>query len=130
VHQDDGSSAEISIDGTSHRVIYCHPAIGQTFLSLEGSSEQFINQLSSRVTEDKSAGSGHILAPMHGQVIEVCVSEGETVVNGQRLLVVEAMKMQHEILAGVDGFVKSVNARPGEQVAADQLIMEIESEGD
>ena len=55
VHQDDGSSAEISIDGTSHRVIYCHPAIGETFLSLEGSSEQFINQLSSRMTEDESA---------------------------------------------------------------------------
>jgi len=130
VHQDDGSSAEISIDGTSHRVIYCHPAIGETFLSLEGSSEQFINQLSSRVTEDESAGSGHILAPMHGQVMEVFVSEGETVANGQRLLVLEAMKMQHEILAGVDGFVKSVNARAGEQVVADQLIMEIECDGD
>jgi biotin carboxyl carrier protein len=82
------------------------------------------------VTEDESAGSGHILAPMHGQVMEVFVSEGETVANGQRLLVLEAMKMQHEILAGVDGFVKSVNARAGEQVVADQLIMEIECDGD
>ena len=126
VHHDDGSSADISIDGASHRVIYCNPAIGETFLSLEGSSERFINQLSSRVGGDESAGSGHILASMHGQVMEIFVSEGETVVNGQRLLVLEAMKMQQEILAGVDGVVKSVNARPGEQVVANQLIMEIE----
>jgi geranyl-CoA carboxylase alpha subunit len=67
---------------------------------------------------------------MHGLVMEIFVSEGETVVNGQRLLVLEAMKMQHEILAGVDGVVKSVNARPGEQVVANQLIMEIECEED
>jgi len=129
VHDDDGNTAEISIDGASHRVIYCNPAIGETFLSLEGSSERFINQLASRAMGDESAGSGQILASMHGQVMEIDVSEGETVVNGQRLLVLEAMKMQLEVLADVDGLVKSVNARPGDQVIANQLIMEIESAG-
>jgi len=129
VHDDDGNCAEISIDGASHRVIYCSPAIGETFLSLEGSSERFFNALASRVTTDESAGSGHVLAAMHGQVMEVCVSEGESVVNGQRLLVLEAMKMQLEVLASIDGIVQSVNATSGEQVVANQLIMEIESGG-
>ena len=129
VHDDDGTSAEISIDGTSHRVIYCNPVVGETFLSLEGSSERFINELSSRATGDESAGGGNVLASMHGQLMEVFVSEGETVASGQRLLILEAMKMQHEILANVDGIVKSVNALPGDQVVANQLILEIEAGG-
>ena len=71
-------------------------------------------------------GAGAISAPMHGAVIEVLVKEGDKVKTGQRLAVLEAMKMQHEILADIDGTVTSVNAVAGNQIAADSLMFEIE----
>jgi geranyl-CoA carboxylase alpha subunit len=126
VRFDDGTSAEISIDDTSHRVLYCTPTEGVTWLSIDGNSGCYLNSLAGRPVEDGAAGSGRILAPMHGQLLELFVEKGQQVTKGQRLLVLEAMKMQHEILADVEGLVLEVNAEVGNQVAADALIIEIE----
>ena len=52
---------------------------------------------------------------------------GDTVSAGQRIAILEAMKMQHEILADIDGTVTEVSASAGTQIAADDLIMEIEA---
>jgi geranyl-CoA carboxylase alpha subunit len=126
IHFDDGTSAEISIDDTSHRALYCTPTAGVTWLSIDGNSACHRNCLTSRQDEEGAAGSGRVLAPMHGQLLELFVEQGQQVTKGQRLLVLEAMKMQHEILADVDGLVLAVNAEAGKQVAADALIIEIE----
>ncbi len=67
------------------------------------------------------AGEGALLAPMHGIVCAVLVAPGDTVVAGQRLLVLEAMKMEHEMTAGVDGVVVEI-AGMGTQVSADQVL--------
>jgi geranyl-CoA carboxylase alpha subunit len=47
---------------------------------------------------------------------------------GHRLAVLEAMKMQHDILADVDGVISQIAARPGEQVVANDLLITIEQE--
>ena len=73
------------------------------------------------------SGSGQVLAPMHGQLLELFVSEGDTVSKGQRLALLEAMKMQHEILAEVDGTVTAIHAATNTQIAMDALILEIEA---
>jgi geranyl-CoA carboxylase alpha subunit len=65
---------------------------------------------------------------MHGVVLEVFVVVGEKVEKGQRLAVVEAMKMQHDILADVDGVVSEVSACAGVQVAANDLLVHIDKE--
>ena len=70
-------------------------------------------------------GAGIITSPMHGAIIEVLVSEGDTVKEGQRLAILEAMKMQHEILADIDGKVSRINVSVGEQVVANALMFEI-----
>jgi len=127
VHHDDGVNAGVSIDGASHQVIWCSSAHGVTWLALEGVSERYVNQAAFRDYADEAAGGGRVTAPMHGQLLEINVALGEPVQKGQRLLVLEAMKMQHEILAGVDGVVIAVEAKAGEQVAADELIIEIEA---
>ena len=62
---------------------------------------------------------------MHGLVQDVFVAAGDKVTKGQRLVVVEAMKMQHEILAGVDGTVEEVSATAGLQIGAGDLILMI-----
>ena len=73
------------------------------------------------------AGAGSVLAPMHGALLEVFVKKGQTVSKGGRLAILEAMKMQHEILAEVDGTVSEVHFDAGVQVPADSLLIEIET---
>ena len=73
-----------------------------------------------------AAGQGALLAPMHGKLLDICVAEGDVVRRGDRLAVLEAMKMQHELSAGLDGRVKQIAATKGTQIAARTLILEIE----
>ena len=74
---------------------------------------------------DEEAGSLH--APMPGRVIKVLVVEGETVAEGQALLVLEAMKMEHSLRAPHAGTVRDIRAGEGEQVAADQVLVVVEA---
>ena len=55
---------------------------------------------------------------------------GDTVSKGDRLAVLEAMKMQHELTADIDGAISAVHRDPGVQVAADSVIMEIAANKD
>ena len=71
---------------------------------------------------------GAVVAPMPGQVIAIDVTPGERVMKGQRLAVLEAMKMQHQLVAASDGVVQEVGAAEGAQVAAGQIIIVIERE--
>jgi len=75
-----------------------------------------------------AAGSGAIHAPMPGMVIAVAVAVGDKVVKGQRLLVLEAMKMEQSLNAPFDGVVSEVGTSVGQQIAADALLVRIEKE--
>jgi acetyl-CoA/propionyl-CoA carboxylase biotin carboxyl carrier protein len=64
---------------------------------------------------------------MPGTVIAVDVAAGDAVAAGQRLVVVEAMKMEHAVTAPVDGVVKDVLVSIGARVALDALLAVVES---
>jgi len=66
---------------------------------------------------------------MNGKVVAVLVKAGDAVAKGQRLVVVEAMKMQHELAAGSNGTVARLAVKPGDQVATRQLLVEIKPAG-
>jgi geranyl-CoA carboxylase alpha subunit len=70
---------------------------------------------------------GRIKAPMNGRVVALHVREGETVNIGQPLLALEAMKMEHNMLATRDGKVSALTTTLGTQVATGQLLLEITS---
>ena len=72
------------------------------------------------------AGDGVIKAPMHGKVLELFVSKGETVAAGQRLAVIEAMKMEHTLRAPFAGSVAELVVAAGQQVVEGAQIMVIE----
>ncbi len=72
-------------------------------------------------------GSGKIVAPMDGAVIDILCSEGDSVSTGQTLAVVEAMKMEHQIKADCDGVVSKISAAIGDQVKIRQLLIQIET---
>ena len=73
-----------------------------------------------------AAGDGAILSPMHGKVIAVDVAAGDKVTKGQKLLTLEAMKMEHSLTAPFDGVVAELNASAGAQVQVEALLARIE----
>ena len=72
------------------------------------------------------ASSGSILSPMPGKIIAVEVAVGQAVTKGQKLLTLEAMKMEHTLLAPFDGVVAELNAVAGGQVSVEALLVRIE----
>jgi len=126
VLQDNGSCAEIALDGAAHRVIYHVVSDAVTWMALDDRSECYVNRLTDRAADAEAGGERRVTAPMHGLLREINVAEGATVARGQCLLVLEAMKMQHEVQAGIDGVVTSICRAAGTQVAAGELILEIE----
>ena len=76
--------------------------------------QSFVFERQSRGSGAAAAGDGAILAPMPGKVIAVDVAEGDTVTAGQRLMVLEAMKMEHVLEAPADGTVAQLMAGAGD----------------
>jgi biotin carboxyl carrier protein len=76
-----------------------------------------------------ASGTKRLLAPMSGKVVAVQAQLGAQVSKGQCLLVVEAMKIQHEIAATGPGKVTALPVRVGDQVASRQLLAELELSG-
>jgi biotin carboxyl carrier protein len=64
-------------------------------------------------------------APMPGKIIDVLVREGATVLRGEPVVILEAMKMQNEILSPVNGLIAKVLAKPNTNVMKDDLLIEI-----
>ncbi len=125
VSLDDGV-AQIRVGDQRLRVSVWAESERALWLGHEGRSIRVENRLGLGADAGSGAGAGKVLAPMHGALLSVAVTEGETVTRGQVLGVLEAMKMQHDLVADCDGTVKAVAAAAGEQIAADALIIEIE----
>jgi acetyl/propionyl-CoA carboxylase alpha subunit len=75
----------------------------------------------------RDSESTELVAPMNGAIIAVHVKAGDRIVRGQRLVILEAMKMQHEIRAPRDGVVLRVLVETGRQVATRQLLVELQA---
>lgn len=73
-----------------------------------------------------AAADGALVSPMPGRVIAVDARQGDKVVKGQKLLTLEAMKMEHSLTAPFDGIVAELNASEGEQVTEGTLLVKIE----
>jgi 3-methylcrotonyl-CoA carboxylase alpha subunit len=80
----------------------------------------------SAAAAEGNAGNGVIKAPMHGKVLELFVNKGDSVAGGQRLAVIEAMKMEHTLRAPFGGSVAELAVAAGEQVVEGAPIMVIE----
>ncbi len=84
----------------------------------------------SRGSGAAAAGDGAILAPMPGKVIALDVAEGDSVTAGQRLMVLEAMKMEHSLTAPFDGTVTQLSASEGGQVQVEAVLCVVEPDAD
>ena len=117
----DGRCATLVLNGIRRRVAY-HLDGNQLWLP----GLRVINGTQPIANHQADADSGTLKAPMAGAVVEVRVRVGENVSKGQLLVVLEAMKMEHPLKAGIDGIIKGVQVVAGDQVRNRQVLLEIE----
>lgn len=108
-------SAYVSSDNAK-RWVTVH---GQTFVLTKSSGTR-------RSGHGHHHAAGELTAPMPGQVRAVNVSEGDAVVKGQTLLLLEAMKMEIKVQAPRDGVVKKLFVKQGQTVEREQLLIDVE----
>jgi biotin carboxyl carrier protein len=85
-----------------------------------------IKQEARPLIERKEGGSAHpILAPLPGSITRLAVTKGDIVKKGQLLLIMEAMKMENQVLADRAGVVENIRVQAGDVVLQGDIIMEI-----
>ena len=72
-----------------------------------------------------ASSAGAVTSPLPGTVLEICVREGQAVARSQKLAVIEAMKMENEVLAERDGTVALIGVSKGDSVQEGDTIMTI-----
>jgi len=111
----DGKKTDISFYQQTDKIIH-----------MSGPTKQYVaHDISAGIARDDASEGRFVRAPMHGMIMDITVSVGDPIRTGDNLAILEAMKMQHEIVATMDGTVKSISAEPGKQIAADDLIMDV-----
>ncbi|MEM9532313.1 MAG: acetyl-CoA carboxylase biotin carboxylase subunit [Pseudomonadota bacterium] len=124
----DGSAAVFEDHGQRETVIFA--PLDHRTLGVATATRQFqLTEAATGSTAD-AGDDGTIRAPMHGLVVELLVKENECVKAGDRVLVLEAMKMQHSIAAPVDGKVVGIRAAAGTQIGAGDTLLHIEAAGE
>ena len=123
-----GDRLAVTVDGVTRH--YAVAEDGQTlWLGRDGQAWAVREQETADVAAAAHAGDGGpVTSPMPGTVTIVDVTEGERVTAGQRLVVVEAMKMEHALVAPVDGVVRELRAHPGSTVARGATLLIVEPE--
>lgn len=103
-----------------------HLKVNGQLMEVKGSTE--LDQLLARMGMNRGAKAhmNELKAPMPGAIIEVSVRPGDQVKKGDKLIVLEAMKMENVLKAQADGVVKNVIAKPGTSVEKNQLLIQFE----
>ena len=106
---------EIMLDGQRHTVrVYLHGSQVHVFTGQGARQLQAIDRLAHAAVAPTEVG--RLTAPMPGKLLSFAVKAGDTVRQGQALAVMEAMKMEHQIVAPADGSVQELLFEPGDQV--------------
>jgi glutaconyl-CoA/methylmalonyl-CoA decarboxylase subunit gamma len=75
----------------------------------------------------KQINANNVLSPMPGKIVDVFLSEGDLVNEGEPILTLEAMKMQNEICATCNGVIQKIHVSQGQSVMKDELLIEVSS---
>ncbi len=117
----DGRTFTVAVKPAAEGFTIRHRATTLSVLVLTPRSAELHEKLPPKKAADTSK---MILSPMPGLVVTLDVELGQSVRSGEQVAIVEAMKMQNIIRAERDGVVKSVGAKAGDSVAADEVLIE------
>jgi propionyl-CoA carboxylase alpha chain len=116
---------DLEVDGL-RRLYRLHLVGTQTYVDASNGSSA-LTEVPRFGEPDKAAPSGSLLAPMPGLVLRVMADVGATVVAGQPLIVLEAMKMEQTVAAPADGTVAELHAKAGDQVSTGQVLAVVDT---
>lgn len=121
----DGQPVDVTLDAGSKTIASAPQA--RTLVTEHGRSWQ-VTPWRAASGGAAAAGDGAILAPMPGRIIAVAVTQGDKVTKGQKLITLEAMKMEHGLTAPFDGTVEDMPHAQGAQVHEGTLLVRIVAE--
>ena len=117
------NEAQIRVSGKTYVVPF---VVDGTRVSFVFDGETYAADVTDKGARTKSRSRDHSMAaPMPGVVLKILVAKGDPVVKGAPLIVLEAMKMEHQILATNDGTVAAINCREGEMVQPGTDLVEL-----
>jgi geranyl-CoA carboxylase alpha subunit len=121
-----GGEVEAGVDGRPVRAVFAREGDASWWLA-EGAEIAVVDARLHGRAGSAAQASGAVLAPMHGRVTQVLAAPGLVVEAGALLVVIEAMKMEHQLRAPRAGTVAALHAKPGDQVAARQCLVEMQA---
>jgi geranyl-CoA carboxylase alpha subunit len=123
----DGRWATLELDGVRRRLAYQQSA-GTLWLYGDNGNLELTDVTHAPACTAVGTGSGLVKAPMDGAIVELLIEDGNRVSKGQLLLVLEAMKMEHQVKASIDGIIRRVQVSKGDQVRNRQQLLEVHAE--
>ncbi len=114
------SVASVEVNGTNYKVEFEKPIVKPTAIKVvkTATAAPAVSAAAPKpaAAPAPTAGGTTVSSPLPGVILEVCVKEGETVKTGQKIMVLEAMKMENVIEASADGVIKSIKVNKGDSV--------------
>ena len=130
LHRDERGRWWVRIGHRNHQVSVQREAGGTWSVKMDGVGDRWVErslreELMERMGIEEGAGnlSRELRAPMPGKVIEVLVKEGQSVEEGEAMLVLEAMKMENVLRAGMSGVVSSIGVEAGNAVEKEAVLI-------
>jgi 3-methylcrotonyl-CoA carboxylase alpha subunit len=126
--REDAGEPEVTVNGEAAGSAMLYRA-GEAVIALRNGRKTTIRFVDANELDlSHGEADGSITAPMHGKVLAVAVANGDRVTKGQRLLVLEAMKMEHALTAPADGVVSALVVKAGDQVSEGAVLVAVEAE--
>ena len=123
----DGNRITLELNGAVRKALLWRDETGVT-VHYQGRSYDFLDlTFQPTVTAEAAGGDGKVRASMNGNIVSVDIAVGDRVEKGQKLVVVEAMKMEHTHASMVSGTVMAVNVTKGMQVSTHAILVEIDA---
>jgi biotin carboxyl carrier protein len=123
----DGNIADIEVNGTEYKVeIQKEIKTTKTPTIVRADLPKPENVRKADAEAGKSKPTTQVKAPLPGNIIQLKIKEGDTVKKGDILLVMEAMKMENNVLSEKDGVVRSIKVSNGQAVLQNDVLIEIE----
>lgn len=124
----DPATVQLDIDGVSHTARVAR--VGDTVHVHIGGAVYVLTPESAGIVADGDRTAAlavpQIIAPMPGKVLQVLVTSGQSVAEGDGLLILEAMKMEHRMVAEAAGTVRAVHVSDGQMVDAGAILVELD----
>lgn len=114
--------ATIEVNGTSYEV-EIHRDVKQT--KTPTLVRKVVPEEAKKVEKKDGGTTLPVVAPLPGTIMEIAVKVGDIVKKGDKLLIMEAMKMENNVLAEKDGVIEKINVRPGDNVLQGDVLVEL-----